>query len=184
MKRGQKVVDLGCWPGGWLQVAAREVGPKGRVLGVDKAAVDPPLTEPNISSFVGDIETPEVCERILEIFGGRADVILSDAAPKLTGIRTTDRALEEQVLEALEATIPRVLRTGGRLLAKILDGPEAQIVDRRIRQMFERAKTVKTKVTRKGSRERYLFASGYRGVEALSIESAPQESVEDDSSEA
>ncbi len=151
-------------------MAAREVGPKGRILGVDKAEIDPPLGEPNIFSFVGDIETPEVCERILEVLGGRADVILSDAAPKLTGIRTADRALEERVLEALEAIIPQILCEGGNLLAKILDGPEAQLVDRRIRQMFNRAKTVKTKVTRKGSRERYLYASGYRGA----AEPAPQ----------
>lgn len=166
-----------------MQVAAREVGPKGRVLGVDKAEVDPPLTESNVASFIGDLEEIEVCERILESLGGPADVILSDAAPKLTGIRTTDRALEERLLEALEAIIPRVLRPGGSLLAKILEGPEAQLVDRRLRQMFGRAKTVKTKVTRKGSRERYLYATDFKGVAPEEATPPPPSADHDDSHE-
>jgi 23S rRNA (uridine2552-2'-O)-methyltransferase len=75
-----------------------------------------------------------------------------------------DRANEERLLEAVEMQIPLVLREGGDFLVKILDGPEAQIVDRRIRMKFQTAKTVKSKASRKGSTERYLFAKGYRGA--------------------
>jgi len=89
--------------------------------------------------------------------------VLSDAAPKLTGIRKADRALEERLLESIHAILPRLLRPGGSLLLKILDGPEAQLVDRQIRSRFERAKTVKCAATRKGSRERYTLARGYKG---------------------
>ncbi len=67
------------------------------------------------------------------------------------------------MLEALESAIPQLLRVGGHLLVKILEGPEAQLIDRRIRARFARAKTVKTTATRKGSRERYLLAWEYRG---------------------
>ena len=92
-----------------------------------------------------------------------ADVVLSDAAPKLTGVRETDRANEERLLEAIEALLPQLLRVGGSLLIKILEGPEAQEIDRRIRTSFDRAKGLKLRSTRKGSSERYLIAQGYRG---------------------
>jgi 23S rRNA (uridine2552-2'-O)-methyltransferase len=160
-------VDLGCWPGGWLQVISQAIGPKGRVVGVDLAAVDPPLELPNCAELVGDLEDPKLCERVLELLGGDpADLLVSDAAPKLTGIGDVDRALEERVLEAIEAAIPLLLRPGGNLLLKILESPEAAAVDRRIRKRFEKAKTVKAEATRKGSKERYLLARGYRGTES------------------
>lgn len=164
IRRGKRVIDLGCWPGGWLQVASKCVGPKGFVVGVDKAEIDPPLGIPNCASLVGDLEDPQLCEQVLKLLGGRkADMLLSDAAPKLTGVRPTDRANEERLLEAIEMQIPLLLREGGDLLVKVLEGPEAQVVDRRIRMRFKTAKTIKSKATRKGSTERFLFARGYRG---------------------
>jgi 23S rRNA (uridine2552-2'-O)-methyltransferase len=158
-------VDLGCWPGGWLQVIAQTIGPKGRVVGVDLATVEPPLELANCAELVGDLEDPLLCEQVLEMLGKQADLVLSDAAPKLTGIRDVDRALEERVLEAIEATIPQLLRPGGDLLLKILESPEAAVVDKRIRRRFAKAKTVKSAATRKGSTERYLLAKGYKGPE-------------------
>lgn len=164
IRRGKRVVDLGCWPGGWLQVASKLVGPKGFVVGVDKVAIEPPLEIPNCASIVGDLEDPSLCEQVLELLGRRkADMLLCDAAPKLTGVRAVDRANEESLLEAIEMQIPLLLRSRGDLLVKVLDGPEAQVVDRRIRVRFKTAKTVKSKATRKGSTERFLFARGYRG---------------------
>jgi 23S rRNA (uridine2552-2'-O)-methyltransferase len=153
-----RVVDLGCWPGGWLQVAAAAVGPGGRVVGVDQAAIDPPLAEANVVVLQDDLEAPGVAERILEALGGRAHVVLSDAAPKLTGVRITDRANEERLLEAIEALVPRLLAPGGDLLLKIMEGPEAQAIDKRIRTGFTRSKTVKPRASRKGTTERYLLA--------------------------
>lgn len=178
IRRGRKVVDLGCWPGGWLQVAAATVGPKGQVVGVDKAAIDPPLGIPNCESIVGDLEDSKLCEQVLELLGGKAGLILCDAAPKLTGVRAADRAAEERLLEAVEMQIPLLLQEGGDLLLKILEGPEAQIVDRRIRMKFRAAKTVKSKATRKGSTERYLYARGFRGEEAT-VESEPTADSDD-----
>ncbi len=161
---GQRVVDLGCWPGGWLEEAARLVGPKGVVVGVDRAEVDPPIALPQVEALVGDLEDPEIVERVRKALGAeRADVLLSDAAPKLTGVRETDRAQEERLLEAIESLIPQLLEPGGSLLLKILEGPEAQTVDRRIRTLFARARTLKLQSTRKGSTERYLVARELRG---------------------
>jgi len=157
------VVDLGCWPGGWLQEAARVVGPEGRVVGVDRAAIDPPLELANVFALEGDVEDPAVCERIRALLDDRCDVLLSDLAPKLTGVRETDRAAEERLLEAVEGLIPQLLREGGDMLVKLLDCPEAQHFQQRMRSVFASVKTVKASATRKGSTERYLLARGYDG---------------------
>ena len=166
LSRGNRVLDLGCWPGGWLEIASKLVGPSGQVVGVDRAEVDPPIPEQNVTSLVGDLEDADIAARLLAVFGEgdeiRADVVLSDAAPKLTGVRETDRANEERLLEAIEALLPKLLAPDGSFVIKILEGPEAQEVDRRMRKQFGKAKTVKLQSTRKGSTERYLVARNFR----------------------
>jgi 23S rRNA (uridine2552-2'-O)-methyltransferase len=161
LRRGARVVELGCWPGGWLQVAAAAVGPEGRVVGVDLAPVDP-LPEPQVRLLRADLSEPGLAARVLEALGGPADVVLCDAAPKLTGIRDRDRALEEGLLLAVERLVPEVLRPGGDLLLKILESPEARGVEKRLAARFERAKATRPTATRSGSSERYLLARGLR----------------------
>ncbi len=161
MRRGGRVVDLGCWPGGWLEVASRAVGPKGRVVGLDLAEIDPPIENANVVALVGDLAQEGVAERLLAELGGPADTLLSDAAPKLTGVRATDRAREEALLEAVEALVPQLLRPGGDVLIKLLESPESQAVARRIKARFERSRTVRPQATRRGSSERYLLARGF-----------------------
>ena len=161
LTKGQKVADLGCWPGGWMQFTARIVGPGGRVVGIDLAELEAPFSEPNVEALVGDLEAPDTGKLLREALGSRADVVLSDAAPKLTGVRERDRAMEERLLEAIEGLLPGLLRNGGDLLIKILDGPEAQQAVKRLSKRFAQAKTVKCKSTRKGSSEKYLHAKGF-----------------------
>lgn len=165
-RSGQRVADLGCWPGGWLQVAAAAVGPSGRVVGLDLAALDPPLDNENVVALVGDVSQPDDLKAVLEALQGRAAVLLCDAAPKLTGVRATDRAREEALLEAVEGALPILLEPGGSLLIKILESPEAQVIDRRLRGGFERARTLKPEASRRGTTERYLVGHGYRGPAA------------------
>jgi 23S rRNA (uridine2552-2'-O)-methyltransferase len=163
LRPGQRVIDLGCWPGGWLQVAAEAVGRRGRVVGVDLAAIDPPLENENVIAFCADLTEPTVSKELLDRLGGPADVLLSDAAPKLTGIRAADQAREGALLEAVEALLGDLLCAGGSLLIKILEGPDAVLVGRRLRGEFETAKTVKPSASRRGSSERYLLGRGYKG---------------------
>ena len=166
LRSGQRVVDLGCWPGGWLQVASELVGPRGRVVGVDRAPLDPPLDLANTIALSGDLTEPAVQQAVLDALGGPADVVLSDAAPKLTGVRATDRANEEALLEAIEAALGRLLKPGGSLLLKLLEGPEAQEVARRISRRFRRVSSTRPAASRKGTSERYLLARGFRGEAA------------------
>jgi len=163
LRAGQRVVDLGCWPGGWLQVAGEIVGRGGRVVGVDLAGIESSLQKENAFSIVGDLADPVISQQILECLGGPADVVLSDAAPKLTGIRATDRAREEALLEAIEARIPELLRRGGSAIVKLLECPEAAQFRVRLARRFAQSRGVKPEATRKGSTEVYLFLRDFAG---------------------
>jgi 23S rRNA (uridine2552-2'-O)-methyltransferase len=88
-KTGQFVVDLGAAPGGWIQVAAKMVGPSGKVIGVDLQPIEP-FHHKNIIVAQADIAAAETEQRIMEYLGRPADSVISDVAPKLTGIRDTD----------------------------------------------------------------------------------------------
>lgn len=162
MRPGQRVVDLGAWPGGWLQVAADAVGPGGRVVGIDLAEIDPFPSDANVLAICGDLTEPGVDARLLSALGGLADVVLSDAAPKLTGVRATDRAHEEALLEAVEGLLPALLRPGGALILKLLESPEAQVTAKRLARRFAAAKTVRLRATRAGSSEKYLVARDFQ----------------------
>ena len=161
LRPGDRVVDLGCWPGGWLQVAAEAVGPSGRVVRVDLAAIDPPIPVESVIAFQADLAEHLAGARILDVLGGLADAVLSDAAPKLTGIRATDRAHEESLLEAIEALLPDLLRPGGTLVVKLLEGPEAQAIAKRLQKRFASARITTSQATRKGSSEKYLIARDF-----------------------
>jgi len=168
LHRGARVADLGCWPGGWLQVAAARVGGEGRVVGVDLAAIEPPLALANVFALSGDLSEPGVIAALLAQAGGRCEVVLSDAAPKITGIRATDRAREEALLDAIAAAYPRLLAAGGTLLVKLLECPEAHAFELGVRKQFDATKVLKPKASRKGTTERYLLARGYRAATAPS----------------
>ncbi len=161
LRPGQRVIDLGCWPGGWMQVTAREVGPSGRVVGVDLAAIEPALEFANAIALTGDLVQPAVREAILVAAGGPADVLLSDAAPKLTGVRATDRAHEEALLAAIVAALPELLRPRGALVLKLMEGPEAQAAEQRLRARFAGARSLRPDASRKGTTERYWIGTGF-----------------------
>jgi len=134
------------------------------VVGVDLAALDAPLEPANVFAIQGDFAEARVLEEVLAKLGGPAAVLLSDAAPKLTGVRATDRAREEALLAALEAALPRLLAPGGALLVKLLDCPEAAGFAKRVRARFDSARELRPEASRKGSSERYLLAKGFRGA--------------------
>jgi len=156
------VADLGCWPGGWLQVAAAAVGPGGRVVGVDLAPLEPPLELANVFTLQGDLGDPAMAEAIRAQLGGPATLLLSDAAPKLTGVRDADRAREEELLEAIARQVPALLAPGGDLLVKLFDGPEADRVAGALGRRFDKRIGMRPEASRKGTSERYLLARGHR----------------------
>jgi 23S rRNA (uridine2552-2'-O)-methyltransferase len=162
LRRGQLVVDLGAWPGGWLQVAAEVVGSSGRVVGIDVAAIDP-LPVAHVTTVQDDVTDPACVTRAAELLGRRADVILSDLAPKLTGIAPRDAAQAERLAEATRAFATRVLRAGGTLITKTLGGREGEVARAELRQLFESVRQLGLDATRKGSSELYLVATDFLG---------------------
>jgi 23S rRNA (uridine2552-2'-O)-methyltransferase len=161
INRGDHVVDLGAWPGGWLQVAADLVGDRGRVIGVDLAAIEP-LANPVITCLRGDATSSTVQNEIRRLADDRVDVVLSDMAPKLTGIRATDEARAGALTEAAAAIAVSLLRTGGRLVVKVFSSPETDAVVARLERCFDGVKRTRPDASRAGSDEMYVVALGYR----------------------
>jgi len=161
MKRGDRVVDLGAWPGGWVQVAAAVVGTEGKVVGIDLAELDP-LPLAHVTLLRGDATDPVQQEKIRTALGGPADVVLSDMAPKLSGIREVDEARSIALCRAALTCALALLRKGGTLLLKVFMGPEYKAFLSQLRPIFTTVKTTRPEATRKGSAETYVVARGLK----------------------
>jgi 23S rRNA (uridine2552-2'-O)-methyltransferase len=162
IRRGDAVVDLGAWPGGWLQIAAELVGPAGRVVGIDVVPVAA-LADARVAVLEADVADPALPERVRELLGRPADVVLSDMAPKLSGIAPRDAARSAELLEAAGRFAGATLRPGGTLAAKTFGGAEMEAARAALRARFGRVRLVGLEATRKGSSELYLVATDYRG---------------------
>ncbi len=138
-------------------MAAELVGPTGRVVGVDRTPLESPLDHPAVAFVEGDFGDAATRAAVLDVAGGPAEVLLCDAAPKLSGIRAADRAAEEALLDALYDALPQLLQAGGLLVAKVFESPEAQAFAKALRKRFVRAQLHGLRATRKGSAERYLL---------------------------
>jgi 23S rRNA (uridine2552-2'-O)-methyltransferase len=164
MKRGDVVVDLGAAPGGWVQASRKIVGTKGFVLGVDLKSIEP-FPQSNVRTIIGDINERETQEQILTMLPKKADVVISDASPNISGIWEVDHArqidLAQQALEiALEA-----LRSRGSFLAKVFEGDLLGDFIEKVKRHFEVVRTVKPMASRARSSE--MFVLGMRLKNAM-----------------
>ena len=159
---GDVVIDLGAWPGGWLQVAAERVGARGHVVGVDVADVEP-LPNANVRTLTADVRAPEAIAALAAMLGRPADVVLSDLAPKLTGVRATDEARGAELVEAVRAALPVLLRPGGSLLMKLFMGTGYRATVEAMKSAFAEVRTTRSEATRERSAELYLVGRRYRG---------------------
>lgn len=162
LKPGDRVVDLGAWPGGWLQVSARMVGQNGRVVGVDVEPIPKLAGCPQVETLRADIESADVVGLVADKLGGLADVVLCDVAPKLTGIRDRDQARARHLTERAVELVQAWLRPGGTLLIKLFMGTETQELVARLRNEFARVDLTRPEATRPGSSEIYAIARGFR----------------------
>lgn len=155
---GDRVLDLGCAPGSWLQYARGKIGDAGRMVGIDRVAI---TGVPQARLLVGDVFTVVPADLLgdLEAF----DVVLSDMAPDTSGIRHLDQARSEALFErALELAIA-TLAPGGRFVGKLFQGPDMKRLVELCRARFTTVKTLKPASSRQISIEQYVTASGFKG---------------------
>ena len=157
LRKGAVVVDLGCWPGAWLQVLAERVGPKGCVVGVDLKPVD--ALPPPVEILELDFTEPDAAERIgAALSGRRADLLVCDAAPNLTGVRDVDRAGLEELWDAVLVISDAILRPGAPLVVKGFPGSPADAFRKQLRSRHARVSEVRPEAKRGTSKEFYWVA--------------------------
>jgi 23S rRNA (uridine2552-2'-O)-methyltransferase len=153
--KGQTVLDLGAAPGGFLQILLDEVGPKGLVVGIDLVAIRP-LQRPNIKTAVADVLAPEFDQQLRELHDQAFDVVVSDLAPKTTGIKTTDEARSLALAEkALDISVTRGAPRG-HFVAKLFMGRDFPAFRKAVQQHYQDVKIVRPEATRGASMEIYL----------------------------
>ena len=154
LQQGDRVLDLGCRPGSWLQYAATIVGPKGVLVGIDRSPLDKPIAGARI--IVGDVFAVSIDELrgALEGF----DVVLSDMAPDTSGVRSLDQARSEGLFERALEIAELTLVQDGHFVGKLFQGPDWKRLLGRAREGFAEVRTVKPAGSRKESIEQYVVA--------------------------
>lgn len=163
LKPGLRVVDLGAAPGGWSQIAAKVVGVeqgRGKIVGIDLLPIDP---LPGVEFQVLDFLAPEAPERLKEMMGGPADLVLSDMAANTTGHKKTDHLRIIGLAELAVDFACEVLSPGGAFLCKVFQGGTEGDLLKRLRTNFATIHHVKPQASRAGSAELYMLAQGFRG---------------------
>lgn len=161
LKPGNRVLDLGCAPGSWMQVTSEIIGEDGRLIGIDLKPVRLALPA-NVTTVVGDIEKTDPNE-LFDLAGGEFDVVLSDMAPNTSG--HGDDLVSARLCREVLAVAMKTLREGGKLAMKILEGSEYPGVLGETKQVFRAAKGLKPRATRDASREMFIIGEGFRAPE-------------------
>jgi 23S rRNA (uridine2552-2'-O)-methyltransferase len=157
---GDRVVDLGAAPGGWAQVAVAKVGAKGKVVGCDLLEVGP---IPGATIIVQDFTTEDAPQKIKELLGGRAHLIMSDMAANTTGHGPTDHLRIVYLCELAYEFAREVLAPGGRFVCKVLKGGTERELLKKMQKDFASVKHAKPASSRADSAESYVVATGFRG---------------------
>ncbi len=160
LRPGCRVVDLGCAPGGWTQVAVERVGPRGRVVGVDLAEMAPLAGAAAL--LRADLHDPAAAAAIRGALGGGANVVLSDMAPAATGHAATDHLRIVTLAEAAFAVAAELLEPGGIFVAKVFQGGAEGALLARLKQSFAELRHAKPPASRAESAETYVVAKGFR----------------------
>ena len=160
-RNGQRVLDLGCAPGSWLKYIAKKIGPRGRVIGIDRTEIQPVAA--NAQALVGDIfEYP--LEEIRDAAGGELDLITSDMAPDTCGNRFTDHVRSVALCERALQLAVQLLKPGGHFVCKVFEGPDLQGFVQEMKLAFKQVKRMKPKSTRSESVELFIIGLSKRGT--------------------
>ena len=169
IKHGMQVVDLGAAPGGWSQYAVELVGGNGRVVASDILAIDP---LPFVEFIQGDFTEQSVLDDILNVLNkdnhddnsdSKADVVISDMAPNVTGVESIDQPKSIYLCELSLDMARTILKQGGSFVAKVFQGDGSDAFVNDVKSSFKQVKIRKPKASRPRSREVYVVALGFKG---------------------
>jgi len=156
LKHGQTVLDLGCAPGSWSQYASQKIGPQGRILGVDLSVVNVKL--PNATFIRADLNDLNLEDTFREHgFEPRFDLVISDMAPRTTGIRITDQARSMELCELALDVARRFLKPGGHFICKLFHSDDFKILREQIKKEYASFEAMKPDSTRQISKEIFLI---------------------------
>ncbi|HOU12150.1 MAG TPA: RlmE family RNA methyltransferase [Anaerolineae bacterium] len=160
IRRSDVVVDLGAAPGSWCQVTVKLVGDRGRVIALDLQEIEP---LPGVITLQGDMTDPAIQAQVIELAGGRANVVLSDAAPSTTGIKLRDHVLSIELGYTALAVAKQLLIPGGNLVIKVFEGEDLPGLIRAVKIAFHPVKVHTPAATRNESWESFIVAQGFKG---------------------
>lgn len=161
IKPKHKILDLGAAPGSWAQYVSKVIGPQGRILGVDLQPIA--ITLPNATFIEADLRSLELASVFQEYgFTEPFDVVLSDMAPKTTGIRITDQARSLELCELALSVAQSFLKTGGTFVCKLFHSEDFTSFRNQLKDVFNKVEVVRPKSTRKESKEIFLVGLGMK----------------------
>jgi 23S rRNA (uridine2552-2'-O)-methyltransferase len=164
IRKGDVVVDLGAAPGGWIQAARKIVGKKGFILGVDLKTIAP-FPQEYVRTIVADITEPETLQQILDFLPRKADVVISDASPNISGVWEVDHARQiDLAAQALKIALS-ILRPSGNFFVKVFEGDMLADFVKTVEKHFVTVKVIKPKASRAKSSEMFLLAMNLKSAE-------------------
>jgi 23S rRNA (uridine2552-2'-O)-methyltransferase len=159
LKEGMKVVDIGAAPGGWLQIASKIAGTRGTTIGIDLKEIAP---IPNVITIVGNIENKDDINKLIQLVNGKADVVLSDLAPNVSGLWEMDQLKQIDLTKnALEFT-KTVLKENGCALYKVFQGENTSELINYLKEFFLNVIITKPDASRKQSSEIYVVCKKFK----------------------
>jgi 23S rRNA (uridine2552-2'-O)-methyltransferase len=161
IKRNDVVVDLGAAPGGWIQAARKMTGKHGFVLGIDLKPIEP-FTQEYIRTIVADMTDPDIVQQILSFLPRKANVVISDAAPNITGVWEVDHARQIDLAKEALRIAKCVLRPSGNIFVKVFQGDLLDDFIQAVKAGFDTVKIVKPQASRAKSSEMYILALGLK----------------------
>lgn len=159
ISRGDRVIDFGAAPGGWLQVSSKAVGERGVVVGLDVKPVT--LKERNVKTLTLDVYDESVTAEVMRALGGQADVILSDLAPSVSGIWSLDHFKQIELTKRVLSVAESLLKRRGNGLFKVFEGERSGELRKELGDSFETIRVVKPRASRGESSELYYACLGW-----------------------
>jgi 23S rRNA (uridine2552-2'-O)-methyltransferase len=173
-RSGMKVLDLGAAPGSWSQYASQKVGPKGKVMGVDLQPIK--ITLPNALFITADMRSLDLGQTMTEQgISPPFDLVLSDMAPKTTGVRIQDQMRSFELCMLALETAERFLKPGGHFVAKLFHSDEFEAFRKELQARFGKIEILRPKSTRTESKEIFLIGLGYTPAKKPPVKKPPAE---------